>query len=177
MEMRNLLAILDLEIYCERTKFAICPEIICSSSIVIFVLWAVGVLMFKPYKRELHNILEAILSTYYAFTNLLVMYFYVLLLKGTGQYTIAGIIILVTPGILFGVHVFVQVLTYCGCHTKLYSRLRMLYKSASEHAPILKWSGINSTDNNTSPPPRFRSASPQNSNARNAMINYGSVQS
>ena len=29
------------------------------------------VLMFKPYKRELHNILEAILSTYCAFANLL----------------------------------------------------------------------------------------------------------
>ena len=171
--LQFLLRLIVLAIY----NIVNCPEIICSSSIVIFVLWAVGVLMFKPYKRELHNILEAILSTYYAFTNLLVMYFYVLLLKGTGQYTIAGIIILVTPGILFGVHVFVQVLTYCGCHTKLYSRLRMLYKSASEHAPILKWSGINSTDNNTSPPPRFRSASPQNSNARNAMINYGSVQS
>ena len=84
-------------------------------------------------------------------------------------------IILVTPGILFGVHVFVQVLMHCGCHTKLFSCLRMLYESASEHAPILKWSGINSTANITSPP-RSRSASPQNLNERNAMINYDSVQ-
>ena len=153
------------------------PEVMCLISIVIFVLWAVGVLMFKPYKRELHNVLEAILSTYYVFASLLLLFFYVLLLKGTPQYPyFAGITILVTPGILFGVHVLVQVLMHCGCHTKLFSCLRMLYKSASEHAPILKWSGINSTDNNTSPPPRSRSASPQNSNARNAMINYGSVQ-
>ena len=41
------------------------PESVCSISIVIFVLWSVAVLMFKPYKRELHNVLEAILSTYY----------------------------------------------------------------------------------------------------------------
>ena len=152
-----------------------CPEIICSVSVVIFVLWSVGCLMFKPYKRELHNLLEAILSTYCAFANLLVMYFYVLVLKGTGQYTIAGIIVLVTPGILFGVYVLVQVLMYCGCHTtKLFSHLRMVYESASEHAPILKWSGI---ANNTSPPPRSCSASPLKSNTRNAMIYYGSVQS
>ena len=58
------------------------PELVCSISIVIFVLWSVGCLMFKPYKRELHNVLEAILSTYYVFANLLVMYFYVLVLKG-----------------------------------------------------------------------------------------------
>ena len=129
------------------------PEVMCLISIVIFVLWAVGVLMFKPYKRELHNVLEAILSTYYVFASLLLLFFYVLLLKGTPQYPyFAGITILVTPGILFGVHVLVQVLMHCGCHTKLFSCLRMLYKSASEHAPILKWSGINSTDNNTSPP-------------------------
>ena len=153
------------------------PEYIFSVSIVIFVLWTVGCLMFKPYKRELHNVLEAILSTYYVFANLLLLCFYVLLLKGTPQYPFASITILVTPGILFGVHVLVQVLMYCGCHTKLFSCLRMFYKSASEHAPILKWSGIDSTANNTSPPPCSRPASPQNSNARNVMINYGSVQS
>ena len=153
------------------------PEYIFSVSIVIFVLWTVGCLMFKPYKRELHNVLEAILSTYYVFANLLLLCFYVLLLKGISQYPFASITILVTPGILFGVHVLVQVLMYCGCHTKLFSCLRMFYKSASEHAPILKWSGIDSTANNTSPLPRSRSASSQNSNARNAMINYGSVQS
>ena len=73
------------------------PEVMCLISIVIFVLWAVGVLMFKPYKRELHNVLEAILSTYYVFASLLLLFFYVLLLKGTPQY----------PHyiLLFGVHV------------------------------------------------------------------------
>ena len=155
-----------------------CPEKTCSICIVISVLWAVGVLMFKPYKRELYNVLESILSTYSAFCNLLFMYFFVLLLKGTEQYPSANIIILVTPGILFGVHVLVQVIMHCGCHTKLFSRLRVLYKSASEHAPILKWSGISSTANSASLccSPRSRPASPQNSNERNAMINYGSVQ-
>ena len=172
--LQFLLRLLVLVIY----SISYCPEIIFLISIVIFILWSVGCLMFKPYKRELHNLLEAILSTYYAFANLLVIYFYVLVLKGTGQYPSASIIILVTPGILFGVYVLVQVLRYCGCHTtKLFSRLRMLYKSASEHAPILKWSGINSTANNASPPPCSHPASPQNSNARNAMIYYGSVQS
>ena len=152
------------------------PELVCSISIVIFVLWSVGCLMFKPYKRELHNVLEAILSTYYVFANLLVMYFYVLVLKGTEQYPSAGVIVLVTPGILFVIHVLVQVLMYCGCHnTKLFSRLRMLYESASEHASILKSNRIDSTANSVSSP-HSRSASPQNSNARNAMINYGSVQ-
>ena len=95
-------------------------EFMWSISIVMFLLWAVGVLMFKPYKRELHNVLEAILSTYYVFANLLLLCFYVLVLKGTPLYPyFAGIIILVTPGILFGVHVLVQVLRYCGCYTKL----------------------------------------------------------
>ena len=153
------------------------PELVCLISAVIFVLWTVVSLMFKPYKRELHNVLEAILSTYYVFGNLLIQYLYILFLKDTSQHLSLSIIFLATPGILFGVYVLVQVLMYCGCHTKLFSHLRMLYKSASEHAPILKWSGIDSTANNTSPPPRSRSVSPQNSNARNAMINYGSVQS
>ena len=40
------------------------PELINLISAVIFLLWSVGVLMFKPYKRELHNVLEAILSTW-----------------------------------------------------------------------------------------------------------------
>ena len=155
------------------------PELVCLISAVIFLLWSVGCLMFKPYKRELHNVLESILSTCYVFVNLVILYLYILFLKDTSQNQNipAGIITLVTPGILFGVHVFVQVLMHCGCHTKLFSRLKMLYESASEHTPILKWSGIDSTANNTSPPPRSRSASPQNSNERNAMINYGSVQS
>ena len=135
------------------------PEFVWLISAVIFLLWSVGGLMLKPYKRELHNVLEAILSTCCVIVNLLTLYLYVLLLKDLS----AGIIILVTPGILFGVHVLVRVLMHCGCHTKLFSHLRMLYKSASEHAPILKWSGIDSTANNTSPPPRSRSASPHNS--------------
>ena len=146
------------------------PELVCLISAVIFILWTIGCLMLKPYMRELHNILEAILGTYYIFVNLLVLYLYVLFLRDTTQDLSATIIILVTPGMLFAVNVLVQVLRYCGCHTKLFSRLRMLYESASEH---LKWSGIDSTANNTSPPPR----SLQNSNAQNAMINYGSVQS
>ena len=153
------------------------PELISLISAVIFLLWTVVGLMLKPYKRELHNVLEAILSTYYVIANLLIQYLFVSFLKDNTRDLSAGIIILVTPGILFGVYVLVQVLMYCGCHTKLFSRLQMLYESASEHAPILKWSGIDSTANNTSPPPRSRSVSPQNSNARNAMINYGSVQS
>ena len=153
------------------------PELVCLISAVILVLWSVGVLLFQPYKRELHNVLEAILSTCYVIANLLISYLYVLFLKDNTQDLSAGIIILVTPGILFGVHVLLQVLMYCGYHTKLFSCLRMLYESASEHALILKWSGIDSTANNMSPPPRSRPASPQNSNARNAMINYGSVQS
>ena len=128
------------------------PELVCLISAVIFILWTIGCLMLKlkPYMRELHNILEAILGTYYIFVNLLVLYLYVLFLRDTTQDLSATIIILVTPGMLFAVNVLVQVLRYCGCHTKLFSRLRMLYESASEH---LKWSGINSTANNTSPPP------------------------
>ena len=149
------------------------PGTICLSSIVIFVLWSVVVLMFRPYKRELHNILEAILSTYYVFANLLALYFFILVLKGTSQYLLTGIIVLLTPGILFGVYVLVQVLMYCGCHTKLFNRLHVLYESASEYVPLLKRSGINSTVNDTSP----SCCQPASPNARDVMINYGSVQS
>ena len=146
------------------------PELICFIAAVFGQLWAVGVLMFRPYKRELHNILEAILSTYYVFANLLVLYCYVQLLKYPIQHFSATIIVLLTPGILFGVYVLVQVLMYCGCHTKLFGRLRVLYESASK----LRQSGIDSTSNSSS---RSPPASVQSSSPRNAMINYGSVQS
>ena len=146
------------------------PELICLIAAVFVQLWSVVVLMFRPYKRELYNILEAILSTYYVFANLLVLYFYVQLLKYPIQHFSATIIVLLTPGILFGVYVLVQVLMYCGCHTKLFGRLRVLYESASK----LRRSGIDSTSNSSS---RSPPASVQSSSTRNAMINYGSVQS
>ena len=61
------------------------PELVWSISAVIFLLWTFGGLMFKPYKRELHNVLEAILSTYYVFVNLVILYLYILFLKDTSQ--------------------------------------------------------------------------------------------
>ena len=142
-------------------------ELICSIPIVIFVLWSVKVLLFRPYKRELHNILEAILSTYYVFGNLMILYFYVLLLKGTLHVYIGHIIVLLTPGVLFGINILVQGFRQCGCHTKLFSRLQMLYEKCA--------TTTESSSRNASPSRSFP-VSPQNSNARSTMINYGTIQ-
>ena len=152
------------------------PEFMCSVSILIFVLWSLVVLMFRPYKRELHNILEAILSAYYVFVNLMMLYIYVLLLKNIPRYLLASIVILLTPGILFGAHALVKVLMYCGCHTKLFCCLHKLYESICKHAPILQWRDIDSTANNVSPS-RSPSATLRDSSAPNVMISYGSMHS
>ena len=156
------------------------PELVCLIAAIIFLVWAIVVLMFRPYKRELHNILEAMLSAFYVIASLIILYINVLVLESPVQHLSASIIVLVTPGILFGVHVLVQALMRCSCLTKVFSRLKILYESANEQVPLLKTSRIDSKVNSASPScssPRSLPEFPRNSTTRDDMINYGSMQS
>ena len=150
------------------------PELVCLISAIILLLWTIVVLMFRPYKKELHNILEAILSAYYVIASLLTLYINVLVLESPVQHLSAGIIVLLTPGILFGMHILVQVLMRCSCLAKLFNRLKTLYESAGEHIPLLK---TDPTVSSASPSCSSSRSLPQNSTARNNMINYDSIQS
>ena len=113
-------------------------EHVYTCTLVVLILWTVGGLMVRPYKRELYNILEAVLGTYITFLLILPMYYYVRELKGYPRQLALLYIVVFTPGILHILYMFVGVLQMCGCHVKL---KQFAYKSLStgrQHFPFIR---------------------------------------
>ena len=80
--------------------------LVSAATLMICVLWSVGGLMVRPYKRDLHNMLEAILSTSYAFGSLIILY-----------NIMVWVVLLLAPILLFGVHIVVQMFMHCGWYS------------------------------------------------------------
>ena len=79
--------------------------------------------MLRPYKQELHNIVEATLGTYGAFVIVVFMYYHETKLKES-YYNISLLYItiftiyLYLPGILYFLYICIYVLKLCGCHVE-----------------------------------------------------------
>ena len=99
-------------------------------TLIVFILWTVGGLMVRPYKRELFNILEAILGTYSAFLVVVVLYYYIRELKGAPEHIGLLFFTIVTPGLLFLVYSIMHIFQLCGCHVRMWKLLLWLQSVA-----------------------------------------------
>ena len=120
---------------------------------VIVILWTVGGLILRPYRREMHNLLEAISGTYIAFIFLLnTYYFYTTKLHPSSQNISLSYVLYfinVTPGLLFLLYSIVHILRLCGCHSRLRQNLQCLISPACGGSPSLQRSDCHvSIENN-----------------------------
>ena len=107
-------------------------------TLVVFILWTVGVLMVRPYKREVYNNLEAVLGTYTAILLILPMYYYVSELKGSPRHIALVYVTGFTPGVLYIFYTLVRVLQLCGCHAKLKQFTYRSWSTGMQHFPYIR---------------------------------------
>ena len=177
--LQFLLRILMLAVF----NSAMYIEIAFVCSVVVFMLWTVGGLVLRPYKRERFNNLEATLGTYIVLLNLLYLYHYITVLKGSPLSPLTLYISLMTPGLLFALYAFfhtiVRILQLCGWHIKLGQLFRQLCSTLHIRYPFSEdRQGYLPIENNSpSPPP---SPPPQESQGlrtsrRTSMVAYDDI--
>ena len=103
-------------------------DIVFTCTLIGLILWTVGGLMLRPYKRELYNVFEAVLGTYNAILiAAMAQLYYTSELKGSLHFLFILGFFLVAPGVLYLLLAILRFFKLCRCHLRVRQLLLKLF--------------------------------------------------